>query len=81
MLCFALSSAFSGTGGPVLYARTAFGPFVGFQIGWAFYIARLTAFAANLNLLVTTVGYFSAAPLGPAVRLGLLLFLCALLSG
>lgn len=78
MLCFAqLSSAFSGTGGPVLYARTAFGPFVGFQIGWAFYIARLTAFAANLNLLVTTVGYFSAAPLGPAVRLGLLLFLCA----
>jgi amino acid transporter len=78
MLCFAqLSSAFSGTGGPVLYARTAFGPFAGFQIGWAFYIARLTAFAANLNLLVITVGYFSAAPMGPAVRLGLLLALCA----
>lgn len=53
MLCIAqLSSAFGGTGGPMLYVQTAFGPFAGFQVGWAFYIARLTAFAANLNLLV-----------------------------
>ena len=80
MLCFAqLSSAFSGTGGPVLYARTAFGPFAGFQIGWAFYIARLTAFAANLNLIVTSIGYFWSAPMGPALRIGLLFVLCALM--
>jgi len=80
MLSFAwLSSAFRGTGGPMVYAAAAFGPFVGFQIGWAFYIARLTAFAANLNLLVTTIGFLWAEPMGPAVRAGLLLVGCGLL--
>ncbi|MBX3352762.1 MAG: APC family permease [Phycisphaeraceae bacterium] len=78
MLCFAqLSSRFSGTGGPVLYVSTAFGPFAGFQIGWAFYIARLTAFAANLNLLVVTIGHFWPDGLGPATRLGMLFAICA----
>jgi amino acid transporter len=78
MLCFAsLSSAFTGTGGPILYARAAFGPFVGFQVGWDLYIARLTAFAANLNLLVTTIGFFWPDAMGLSVRLGLLLLLCA----
>lgn len=80
MLSFArLSSAFSGTGGPVLYARAAFGAFAGFQVGWAFYIARLTAFAANLNLLVTTIAYFAPGPVGPGVRIGLLLGMSSLL--
>lgn len=73
ILCFAeLSSAFGNTGGPVLYARSAFGPFVGFQAGWAFYVARLTAFAANLNLLVVSIGYFWPAANEPLVRSGLL---------
>ncbi|MCC5785891.1 MAG: APC family permease [Phycisphaerales bacterium] len=80
MLSFArLSSAFSGTGGPVLYARAAFGAFAGFQVGWAFYIARLTAFAANLNLLVTSIAYFAPGPVGPGVRIGLLLGMSSLL--
>ncbi len=80
MLCFAqLSSAVSSTGGPVVYTQAAFGPFAGFQIGWAFYIARLTAFAANLNLIVTSIGYFWATPMGPAVRIGMLFALCALM--
>lgn len=80
MLCFAqLSSAFSGTGGPILYAQSAFGPFAGFQIGWAFYIARLTASAANLNLLIATISYFWSAPMGPAVRIGLMFAVCAAL--
>ncbi len=60
ILCFAeVSSYFHNTGGPILYARTVFGPFAGFQAGWAFYVARLTAFAANINLLVSTLGYFN----------------------
>lgn len=45
------SSRFGNTGGPMLYAATAFCPMVGFQAGWAYYIARLTAFSANLSLL------------------------------
>lgn len=56
-LCFAeVSSRFRDTGGPYLYGRAAFGPLVGFQVGWNTWIARVTAFAANVNLLVA---YFS----------------------
>jgi len=72
VLSFAqLASHFGNTGGPMLYAGAAFGPFVAFQAGWAYYVARLTAFAANLNLLVTTLGYFwqGAADAGTRVLL------------
>lgn len=58
-LCFAeVSSRFRSTGGAYLYSRRAFGGFVGFQTGWLFWITRLTAFAANTNLLVGYLGYF-----------------------
>ncbi len=59
VLCFAeVSSRFSETGGPYLYAREAFGSVVGFEVGWLVWLARLTAFAANCNLLVEYGGYF-----------------------
>src|SRR4026209_2120315 len=45
ILCFAVvSGRFSGTGGPYLYAREAFGPLAGFEVGWLLWIARITAF-------------------------------------
>jgi amino acid transporter len=59
ILCFAeLASYFRGTGGPVRYGTEAFGPFIGFQGGWLFYIARLISFAANSVLLTDSIGYF-----------------------
>ena len=59
ILCFAeVSSRFSATGGPYLYAREAFSPIVGFEVGWMMWIARLTAFAANCNLFVAYVAFF-----------------------
>lgn len=59
VLCFAeVSSRFSVTGGPYLYAHAAFGPVVGFEVGWMVWIARLTAFAANCNLLVSYLAFF-----------------------
>ena len=59
ILCFAeVGSRFSDTGGPYLYAREAFGPLVGFEVGWLIWIARLTAFAANCNLLVGYLSFF-----------------------
>ena len=59
ILCFAeVGSRFKETGGPYLYAREAFGPTVAFEIGWLMWLARLTAFAANCNLLVNYVSYF-----------------------
>src|ERR1700736_4173321 len=55
MLCLCqLGSYFTGPVGPVLYAQAAFGPLVGFQVGWCLYVGRLIAFAANLNLLVSS---------------------------
>jgi amino acid transporter len=59
VLCFAeVGSRFDETGGPYLYAREAFGPAVGFEVGWLMWLARLTAFAANCNLLVDYLGFF-----------------------
>jgi basic amino acid/polyamine antiporter, APA family len=59
ILCFAeVSSRFEETGGPYLYAREAFGPVVAFEVGWLVWLARLTAFAANCNLLVSYLGFF-----------------------
>jgi len=59
ILCFAeVSSRFDETGGPYRYAREAFGPAVGFEVGWLTWLARLTAFAANCNLMVSYLGFF-----------------------
>ena len=59
ILCFAeVSSRFDDTGGPYLYAREAYNPAVAFEIGWLIWLARVTAFAANANLLINYLGYF-----------------------
>ncbi len=59
ILCFAeVGSRFRATGGPYLYARDAFGPVAGFEVGWMMWLARLTAFAANCNLLINYLGHF-----------------------
>jgi amino acid transporter len=59
ILCFAeVSSRFDETGGPYVYARAAFGPTIAFEVGWLMWVARLTAFAANCNLLVNYLAYF-----------------------
>jgi basic amino acid/polyamine antiporter, APA family len=67
VLCFAeVSSRFSATGGPYLYAHEAFGPAAGFGVGWLMWLTRVTAFAANCNLLVGYAAYFwPAAGAGP----------------
>ncbi len=51
VLCFAeVASRYQEPGGPYLYAREAFGPFVGFEAGWLTFWIRVTAVAANLNV-------------------------------
>src|SRR5436190_5803303 len=61
ILCFAeVSSRFEETGGPYLYAREAFGPTVAFEVGWLIWLARLTAFAANCNLMISYLSFFWA---------------------
>jgi basic amino acid/polyamine antiporter, APA family len=72
-LCFAeVSSRFKETGGMYLYAREAFGSFVGFEMGWLAWLVRLTAFAALCNLFADYFAYFvpgAAAGPGRAVTI------------
>jgi amino acid transporter len=56
-----VGSRFKATGGPYLYARVAFGPLVGFQVGWLLWLGRIAAFAALCNLFIGYLGYFVPA--------------------
>lgn len=57
VLTFAeLASYFRDSGGPVLYASYAFGPIAGFGTGWVLFLSRMTAFAANANVMAIYLG-------------------------
>lgn len=59
ILCFAeVGALFDRSGGPYLYARAAFGDFIGFEIGWMMLLARLTAMAAISNAFASYLGFF-----------------------
>ena len=48
VFCYAaVSSRFSATGGPYLYARDAFGSAVGFAVGWPYWIVSIAKFAST----------------------------------
>ena len=67
VLCFAeASSHFSEPGGAYLYARSAFGDFVGFETGWMNWIARLTSLASLSNGFVLALALF-----WPVLRTGM----------
>jgi APA family basic amino acid/polyamine antiporter len=69
LLCFAeVGSRFDQAGGPYLYAREAFGPTVGFQVGWLLLVSRLLACAAALNILIVYLGLLAPAMGTPAGR-------------
>ena len=73
VLCYAeVSSRFTATGGPYLYAKEAFGPVVGFEVGWLYWLVRVTSFAANCNLFVTYVGFFTPLSELPTVRMAII---------
>jgi amino acid transporter len=80
ILCFAeVGSRFDTTGGPYLYAREAFGATVGFEVGWLIWLARVTAFAANCNLMINYLGYFWNGATTPTWRaIIIVVFLTAL---
>ncbi|MEA2166239.1 MAG: basic amino acid/polyamine antiporter, family [Thermoanaerobaculia bacterium] len=56
VLCFAeAASHFSEPGGAYLYARTAFGDFIGFETGWMNWLARVSSLAALSNGFVVSL--------------------------
>jgi len=59
VLCFAeVGALFDRSGGPYLYARAAFGDWIGFEIGWMLLLARLTAIGAISNAFASYLGLF-----------------------
>ena len=80
MACYAeVASQFSDAGGPYLYARAAFGRFLGIETGWLLWLARLTAPAANANLFVVYLGEFWPHAKDPAPRFAILTLLIGVL--
>jgi basic amino acid/polyamine antiporter, APA family len=60
ILCFAeVASRFEQTGGPFVYAATAFGPVAGFLTGWILWVARVTGCCAICSLFLQYAAYFS----------------------
>ena len=84
VLCFAeAGSMFEQTGGPYLYAREAFGSFVGLEVGWMFLLSRLAAASAIANACTLYLGYFwprLAGGIGRAIALTVLLWGLGLLN-
>lgn len=81
ILCFAeVGSRFDETGGPYLYAREAFKPVVAFEVGWLLWLVRLTAFAANCNLLINYLSYFWVPATTPSWRAFLIVFVVVVLT-
>ncbi len=59
------AAAFPESGGPAAYGAV-FGRFVGFELGWIYYIARAAAFAANANVLTAYLArWIDGADEGP----------------
>jgi len=63
-----VASQFQEAGGPYLYARAAFGPFVGIQIGWLTWLARISAASAVANLFTSYLTAFVPAVGAPLLR-------------
>jgi APA family basic amino acid/polyamine antiporter len=82
-LCFSeASSHFSEPGGAYLYAKTAFGDFVGFETGWMNWLARVTSLASLSNGFVVALALLvpslkDGAPRA-AVIVGTILLLAAI---
>ena len=66
VLCFAeASSLFDRPGGAIVYTQAAFGDFVGFEVGWMTWIARISSIAGLSVFFARAVGY-----LWPAAKSG-----------
>ncbi|MBI4062986.1 MAG: amino acid permease [Elusimicrobia bacterium] len=59
-LCFAhMAARYETNGGPYLYARDAFGLWVGYAVGWSAWITSLVSIAAVANAISSYLAYFS----------------------
>ncbi len=81
VLCFAeVASRFKTTGGMYLYAHEAFGPIAGFEVGWLYWVVRVTTFAANCNLLLAYLGFFYPWANEGGIRIFLIAFVILVIT-
>jgi len=81
VLCFAeAASHFSEPGGAYLYARTAFGDFIGFETGWMNWLARVTSLAALSNGFVVSLARIFPSLGTPTARIAVILISIAILT-
>ncbi|MEM5518726.1 APC family permease [Henriciella sp. AS95] len=74
-----MAAMFRSSGGVQLYAQAAFGPIVGFQVGWLLVIAISAGRAATLHVLVSYLSvFFPFLQDGPARIFAVLALLIAL---
>src|ERR1700674_3195092 len=70
-----VASRFQQAGGPYLYAKVAFGRFVGLQTGWLLWLTRVSSAAAVANVFIDYLAGFFPQAREPLVRLGILTIL------
>jgi APA family basic amino acid/polyamine antiporter len=75
-----VASRFDGTGGAYLYTRTAFGRFAGFEVGWMLWFTRVASWAAVINVLVSSLGFYWPAITVGALRAALITTVTAILA-
>ncbi len=82
VLCYAqASSYFDAPGGGYLYAREAFGPLVGFEVGWMLVLTRIASAAALSNGLAEAVTHFWPDAASGAIRIAIIVGSLASLVG
>jgi APA family basic amino acid/polyamine antiporter len=70
-----VASRFHQTGGPYLYARIAFGRFLGLQTGWLLWLTRVSSAAAVANVFVNYLPGFWPQATVPINRFAILTIL------
>lgn len=63
-----LSNMFRSSGGPQLWAQVAFGPFIGFQVGWVLVLSMSAGRAATLYVLISYLAVIFPVFLNPVWR-------------
>lgn len=82
VLCFAeAASHFTEPGGAFLYAKTAFGDFVGFETGWMNWLARVTSLASLSNGFVLALAFLVPELGSGAPRAATIVAMIVILAG
>ena len=82
VLCYAqAASYFDQPGGGYLYAREAFGPFIGFEVGWMLLLTRIASAAALSNGLAEAVTHFWPHAASGGMRITIIIGSLGLLVG